>query len=168
MFREIPVHAMKPCSESINTDPLILKLSTEVSGYSKAPVTLHMGHGHGTHWMKGRMGPRTGMVVPEKRKLSCPYNAQAQFLLYSPPSHWKTLLEMSHKMLYWTHDSRSPKHAAVVGENNIFLKCVCYTHTISAACLPCCHLAIVSSGVPRNFVRGGGGSTNSVEGRGQT
>jgi len=85
---------MKPCNESINTDPLILNLSTKVSGYSNTPATLHTGRNHCTHWIKGRMGLRASVVVLEKRKFSCLYNAQAQFLLYFPPSHCKTLIEI--------------------------------------------------------------------------
>jgi len=47
--------------------------------------------------------------------------------------------------------------------------CVQHHHCSSDYSLRDLHFfgLLTSSGVPRNFVRGGGGSTNSVEGRGQ-
>ena len=67
--KKIPVHAMKPRSKIINTDPLILNLSTEVSGYSYAPAPFHTGRSHGTHRIRGRMGLRAGVVFLQETLL---------------------------------------------------------------------------------------------------
>lgn len=45
----------------------------EVSGQLHTLAALPPGKDHGTHWIGGPMGPKAGLDVLEKEKISCPH-----------------------------------------------------------------------------------------------
>ena len=66
----VPLHAMKPYGEAeVCLYSLLTRRYMEVSGQHHAPAALTSGKYPGTQWPGGRVGPKIGLDVLEKRQL---------------------------------------------------------------------------------------------------